>query len=66
MGNYTGAIALYNESIEMGFPDESLPMYRIGNALMMLHRSSEAESAYTKARELGYSGPMTELEMAAK
>jgi hypothetical protein len=29
----------------------------------MLHRNSEAEAAYKKARELGYSGEMTLMEM---
>ena len=32
----------------------------------MLHRNSEAEAAYTKARELGYNGTMTLMEMTAK
>jgi tetratricopeptide (TPR) repeat protein len=65
LGNYTGAIELYNESIEMGFPKESWALHKIGNALMMLHRNSEAEATYAKARELGFNGPMTEMEMAA-
>ena len=60
LGNYTGAIELYNESIEMGFPKESWPRYKIGNALRMLHRNSEADAAYAKARELGFNGPMTQ------
>jgi hypothetical protein len=29
----------------------------------MLHRNPEAEAAYAKARELGYSGDMTLMEM---
>jgi hypothetical protein len=32
----------------------------------MLHRNSDAEAAYAKARELGYNGIMTLLEMTAK
>jgi hypothetical protein len=39
-----------------GYLGESVPRYRIGNALLMLHRDSGGDAAYTKARELGYNG----------
>ena len=63
MGNYTDAIKCWEDVIDMGGLPESMSQHKIGNALRMLHRNSEAEAAYIKARELGYSGPMTQMEM---
>ena len=64
-GEYIAAIRYYNEAIKQD-PKDRYAWYSKGNALRMLHRNSEAEAAYTKARELGYNGAMSLLEMAAK
>jgi Flp pilus assembly protein TadD len=43
-------------------PNNAIVWNNKGNALRMLHRNSDAKAAYAKARELGYSGPMTQME----
>jgi tetratricopeptide (TPR) repeat protein len=63
-GEYAAAINYYDEAIKEDAQDE-YAWYNKAAALRMLHRDSEAKAAYTKARELGYSGPMTPLEITA-
>ena len=64
-GEYVAAIRYYDEAIKQDSRDK-YAWYNKANALRMLHRNSEAEAAYAKARELGYSGTMTLMEMTAK
>ena len=64
-GEYVAAIRYYDEAIKQD-PKDKYAWYNKANALRMLHRNSEAEAAYTKARELGYNGAMSLLEMTAK
>ncbi len=61
-GKYSAAIKYYDEAIKQD-PTDNLAWYNKGAALRMLHRDSEAKAAYAKARELGYSGTMTLMEM---
>jgi tetratricopeptide (TPR) repeat protein len=64
-GEYVAAIKYYDAAIKAN-PENEYAWYNKADALRMLHRNSEAEKAYGKARELGYSGTMTLLEMTAK
>ena len=64
-GEYIAAIKYYEAEIKED-PTDEYAWYKKANALRMLHRNSEAEKAYGKAREFGYSGTMTLLEMTAK
>jgi tetratricopeptide (TPR) repeat protein len=64
MGNYTDAIKCYDADIKLD-PKDEYAWYNKAMALRMLHRDSEAKAAYAKARELGYNGPMTLMEMTA-
>jgi tetratricopeptide (TPR) repeat protein len=64
-GEYVAAIKYYEAEIKED-PTNEYAWYNKANALRMLHRNSEAEAAYAKARELGYSGTMTLLEMTTK
>jgi tetratricopeptide (TPR) repeat protein len=64
-GEYVAAIRYFDETIKQD-PKNEYAWYNKANALRMLHRNSEAEAAYAKARELGYSGTMTLMEMTAK
>jgi len=64
-GEYVAAIRYYDEAIKKD-PKDKYAWYNKADALRMLHRNSEAEAAYTKARELGYSGAMTLMEMTTK
>ncbi len=64
-GEYVAAIQYYDEAIKQDTKDE-YAWYNKADALRMLHRNSEAEAAYSKARELGYSGTMTLMEMTTK
>jgi tetratricopeptide (TPR) repeat protein len=64
-GEYVVAIKYYDAAIKQD-PKDKYAWYIKANALRMLHRNSEAEAAYAKARELGYSEPMTMMEMTAK
>ena len=61
VGEYSIAIIYYNEVIKEDSKD-AYAWYNKAVALRMLHRDSEAKTAYTKAREFGYDGPMTLLE----
>ncbi|HRU78829.1 MAG TPA: tetratricopeptide repeat protein [Rectinema sp.] len=61
-GEYVAAIKYYDEAIKQD-PKDYNAWYNKADALRMLHRNSEAEKAYAKARELGYRGTMTLLEM---
>jgi tetratricopeptide (TPR) repeat protein len=63
-GEYVAAIRYYDEAIKQD-PKDEYAWYNKAMALRMLHRDSEAKVAYTKARELGYSGTMTLMEMTA-
>jgi tetratricopeptide (TPR) repeat protein len=63
-GEYVAAIRYYDEAIKQD-PKDEYAWYNKAMALRMLHRDSEAKAAYTKARELGYSGTMTLMEMTA-
>ena len=63
-GEYVAAIRYSDEAIKQDPKDEDA-WYNKATALRMLHRDSEAKAAYTKARELGYSGTMTLMEMTA-
>jgi tetratricopeptide (TPR) repeat protein len=47
--NYTGAIKYYNKAIELD-PDYVLAWCNKGNALKALHRDTEAERAFARAR----------------
>ena len=60
LGKYDEAIKAYDEAIKLD--PRCWAWSNKGDALRMLHRNSDAEAAYAKARELGYSGPMTQLE----
>ena len=64
-GEYVAAIRYYDEAIKKDSKDK-YAWYNKADALRMLHRNSEAESAYAKARELGYSGTMTLMEMTTR
>ena len=64
-GEYVAAIRYYDEAIKQD-PKNKYAWYDKADALRMLHRNSEAETAYSKARELGYSGTMTLVEMTTK
>ena len=64
-GEYSAAIKYYEAEIKDD-PTDEYAWYNKANALRMLHRNSDAEKAYAKARELGYSGDWTFLEMLAK
>jgi Flp pilus assembly protein TadD len=64
-GEYVAAIRYYDEAIKQASNDK-YAWYNKADALRMLHRNSEAEAAYTKARELGYNRPMTQMEMTVK
>jgi tetratricopeptide (TPR) repeat protein len=61
---YAVAIRYYDEAIKQD-PKDEYAWYHKAMALRMLHRDSEAKVAYTKARELGYNGLMTQMEMTA-
>lgn len=52
----------YNQAIRLD-PEFALAWKNKADARRMLHRNSESEAAYAKARELGYSGTMTQMEM---
>jgi Flp pilus assembly protein TadD len=56
--------ASYDEAIKKD-PKDEYAWYNKAMALRMLHRDSEAKAGYAKARELGYSGTMTLMEMTA-
>ena len=64
-GEYAVAIKYYDEAIKQDPKDENAWIKKAA-ALRMLHRNKEAEAAYAKARELGYSGTMTLIEMIPK
>jgi tetratricopeptide (TPR) repeat protein len=64
-GEYVAAIRYYDEALKKDSKDKNA-WYNKADALRMLHRNSEAEAAYAKARELGYNGAMTLMEMTAK
>ncbi len=64
-GEYVAAIQYYAEAIKQD-PKNEYAWYNKADALRMLHRDSEAKAAYAKARELGYSGAMTLMEMTTK
>ncbi len=64
-GEYVAAIRYYDEAIKKD-PKDEYAWYNKAMALRMLHRDSEAKAAYAKARELGYSGTMTLMEMTTK
>jgi tetratricopeptide (TPR) repeat protein len=55
-GEYVTTICYYDEAIKQDQRDENA-WYNKANALRMLHRNSEAEAAYAKARELGTTEP---------
>ena len=61
-GHYDEAILVCNEVIKL---DSQLAeaWYMKGIALRMLHRHTDAENAFKKSRELGYSGSLTVYEM---
>jgi len=63
-GEYVAAIRYYDEAIKQD-PKDEYAWYNKAQSLRMLHRDSEAKAAYAKARELGYSGIMTFMEMTA-
>jgi len=52
----------YDQAIRL-HPEFAIAWKNKADALRMLHRNSEAEAAYAKARELRYSGTMTRTEM---
>jgi Flp pilus assembly protein TadD len=54
-GKYDEAIKCYNEVIRLDRND-AIAHYAKGVALKSLGRTSEADVAYAKAKELGYSG----------
>jgi Tfp pilus assembly protein PilF len=56
--------ASYDEAIKQD-PKDEYAWYNKAMAQRMLHRDSEAKAGYAKARELGYSGTMTLMEMTA-
>ena len=62
-GEYAAAIKYYEAAIKQD-PKDEYAWYNKGIALRMLHRNSDADTAFTKARELGYNGTMTLLEMS--
>jgi tetratricopeptide (TPR) repeat protein len=55
-GEYAAAIRYYDEAIKQD-PEDENAWYNKAMALRMLDRNSEAETAFTKASELGYSNP---------
>lgn len=54
-GKYDAAIENYDEAIRLD-PEYANAWYAKGNALKLLGRTSEADAAYAKAKELGYTG----------
>jgi tetratricopeptide (TPR) repeat protein len=64
-GEYLAAIRYFDEAIKQD-PKNEYVWYNKADTLRMLHRNSEAEAAYAKARELGYNGAMTLMEMTSK
>ena len=62
-GEYAAAIKYYDAAIKRD-PKDEYAWHNKGMALRMLHRNSEADAAFTTARELGYNGTMTLLEMS--
>ena len=64
-GEYVAAIKYYDAVIKDN-PEDEYAWYNKADALRMLHRDSEAKAAYARARELGYSGTMTLMEMTTK
>ena len=64
-GEYVAAIRYYDEAIKQD-PKDKYAWYNKADALRMLHRDSEAKAAYAKARELGYSEPMSLMEMTTR
>ena len=63
-GEYAVAIKYYDAAIKQD-PKDYNAWYNKAEVLRVLHRDSEAKAAYAKARELGYSGTMTLMEMTA-
>ncbi len=53
LGRYEDALAAYEKAtvVDPAFPR---PWYKKGQALKALGRESEADDAFTKAREMGY------------
>jgi tetratricopeptide (TPR) repeat protein len=62
-GEYLAALRYYDEAIKLD-PDNPYHWYSKGMALRMLHRHSGADTAFTKARTLGYSGDPNVYEMS--
>jgi len=57
LGKYDNAVKAYDEAIELLPLEASGPTwYRKGTALKALGKNSEADSAFAKAKELGYLG----------
>ena len=55
LGKYDESIEAYNKAIEL-FPDEATQWFNKGKALQALNRTTEADEAFAKANELGYTG----------
>jgi tetratricopeptide (TPR) repeat protein len=62
-GEYLVAIEYCDGAIKQD-PQDKNAWYHKAESLRMLHRDSEAKDAYSKARELGYNGTMSALEMS--
>lgn len=54
-GNYSDAVQSYDKYLSLE-PRDSTAWYEKGEALKALGRSTEADTSYAKAKELGYSG----------
>lgn len=55
LGKYKESIEYYDKALKR-YPQNGIAWYNKGLALKQLHRDTEANAAFNKARELGYKG----------